>query len=200
MIVIAALVVIVAFSVGLGLPLRRVMVRRARERALRENPPKTVCFLVRLPADSSKSAQTMTRVWTRMHHLLAVDDEGMMVKNTDVIHAGLVARGGKPGQKPTVEFVVWAPAEYASRVELQIAEGYDGAEISEIDSEDDPLFAYVQTISEVERAEANAHAAADESEPDTDDDRPDEDMPASQQQAPPPSGSSMTIAPGAFGE
>jgi hypothetical protein len=145
--------------------------RRAAEQALRDNPPPLARLLVRLPAESDRSNQKMSRFFSRLERILPYDEK-KLADNTNVIHVALIGSGLATGQAPKVRFMLWCPPELIERVQLELVECYDGeAQILEMKDKDDPFLEYtsaVQARQAWEQQQAEAAAAAAETGEDED--------------------------------
>lgn len=120
-------------------PILKRLKQRKLESALRENPPESVRFLVKLPPDSSETNQMMTRFWDRIHRHLP-NDEKSIQENTNTVHAAIVGEGAGPGVAPKVFFLVWCHPSIADRVQLDLVECYNGeVQMITVDDRKDPL-------------------------------------------------------------
>lgn len=156
--IILTLLVFVWIATAIG----RAMYRHWQENQLKKNPPKRVCFQVRVPADSQKSNQKMARVWERLWMILPHDSRNLG-KNKNVIRMALIGEGAEVGASPTIRFLVWCPPHLVGKVQGTLEECYDGAEVVEMLGEDDPFGHYIELF--------EAHeAAGTPRSPDTDHD------------------------------
>jgi len=112
---------------------------RAAQQALRENPPKRIALLVKLPKEAERSNVKMARFYARLERLIS-HDPGLIATNKNVVSAALVGTGGGPSQAPLVRFLLWIPEDLNERIQMELQECYEGqAQIIEIETKDDPL-------------------------------------------------------------
>ena len=133
------LLAVIALMVVIGVMVWQWWKARVDLQKLREEPPKRIGLLVRLPKESEKSNIKMTRFFSRMERLMAHDPKSV-ASNQNVISAALIGSGGGQGQAPTIKFIIWSPPELAERVMLELQECYEGqAQVTELKPGEDPL-------------------------------------------------------------
>lgn len=111
---------------------------------LRDNPPRRISLLVRLPREAEESNLKMTRFFGRLERIIPHDPDAI-ASNENVISAALVGSGQGQGQAPYIRFMIWTPPEIAERVMMELQECYEGqAQITELKPEDDPVGGWAQ--------------------------------------------------------